>query len=86
MCNTLSKVREIPGAARARNRPNVVRFCLDKPSRREVDVPVEFVNFSIPDEFVVGYGIDYARSYRHLPYVGKVVLLDSKRRNAGWRR
>ncbi|ENP3710156.1 hypoxanthine phosphoribosyltransferase, partial [Salmonella enterica subsp. enterica serovar Anatum] len=49
---------------------------LDKPSRREVDVPVEFVGFSIPDEFVVGYGIDYAQRYRHLPYVGKVVLLD----------
>lgn len=44
--------------------------------RREVNVPVEFIGFSIPDEFVVGYGIDYAQRYRHLPYVGKVVLLD----------
>ncbi|HGA2968990.1 hypothetical protein JJP91_14210 [Enterobacter hormaechei] len=43
---------------------------------REVQVPVEFVGFSIPDEFVVGYGIDYAQRYRHLPYVGKVVILD----------
>ncbi len=42
-----------------------------------------FVGFSIPDEFVVGYGIDYAQRYRHLPYVGKVVLLLSKRRADG---
>ncbi len=49
---------------------------LDKPSRREVNVPVEFIGFSIPDEFVVGYGIDYAQRYRHLPYIGKVILLD----------
>ena len=49
---------------------------MDKPERREVQVPVEFVGFSIPDEFVVGYGIDYAQRYRHLPYVGKVVILD----------
>ena len=55
-----------------------VRTCtlLDKPSRREVNVPVEFIGFSIPDEFVVGYGIDYAQRYRHLPYIGKVILLD----------
>lgn len=51
---------------------------LDKPSRREVNVPVEFVGFAIPDEFVVGYGIDYAQRYRHLPYIGKVILLDGK--------
>ena len=58
--------------------PKSLAICtlLDKPSRREVDVPVEFIGFSIPDEFVVGYGIDYAQRYRHLPYVGKVVLLD----------
>ncbi|MBE1153530.1 hypothetical protein IH679_26890, partial [Escherichia coli] len=47
-----------------------------KSSRREVNVPVEFIGFSIPDEFVVGYGIDYAQRYRHLPYIGKVILLD----------
>ena len=58
--------------------PKSLAICtlLDKPSRREVNVPVEFIGFSIPDEFVVGYGIDYAQRYRHLPYVGKVVLLD----------
>ena len=72
--NTLSKVREILSL----RGPKSLAICtlLDKPSRREVDVPVEFIGFSIPDEFVVGYGIDYAQRYRHLPYVGKVVLLD----------
>lgn len=44
--------------------------------RREVAVDVEYVGFTIPDEFVVGYGIDYAQRYRHLPYVGKVVILE----------
>ncbi|CSH98241.1 Hypoxanthine phosphoribosyltransferase [Shigella sonnei] len=41
-----------------------------------MNVPVEFIGFSIPDEFVVGYGIDYAQRYRHLPYIGKVILRD----------
>ena len=50
---------------------------LDKPSRREVAVPVKYIGFSIPDEFVVGYGIDYAQHYRHLPYIGHVTLLES---------
>jgi hypoxanthine phosphoribosyltransferase len=45
---------------------------LDKPSRRQVEVPVDLVGFEIPDVFVVGYGIDYAERYRHLPYIGKV--------------
>jgi len=49
---------------------------LDKPSRREVNVPVDWVGFEIPDEFVVGYGIDYGQKYRNLPYVGKVVPLE----------
>ncbi|WP_418160956.1 hypoxanthine phosphoribosyltransferase [Benzoatithermus flavus] len=47
---------------------------LDKPSRREVEGgEVDFVGFTIPDVFVVGYGIDYAERYRYLPFVGKVV-------------
>lgn len=70
--NTLNKVREIL----ALRRSLAICTLLDKPERREVQVPVEYVGFSIPDEFVVGYGIDYAQRYRHLPYVGKVVLLD----------
>jgi hypoxanthine phosphoribosyltransferase len=45
---------------------------LDKPSRREVDVDVDYVGFSIPDTFIVGYGIDYAENYRSLPYLGMV--------------
>lgn len=72
--NTLSKVREIFSL----RGPKSLAICtlLDKPSRREVDVPVEYVGFAIPDKFVVGYGIDYAQRYRHLPYVGHVVMLE----------
>lgn len=72
--NTLSKVREIL----LLREPKSLALCtlLDKPSRREVDVHVDFIGFSIPDEFVVGYGVDYAQRYRHLPYIGKVTLLD----------
>ncbi|MEW5288965.1 MULTISPECIES: hypoxanthine phosphoribosyltransferase [Erwinia] len=72
--NTLSKVSEI---LRLRQ-PKSLAICtlLDKPDRREVEVAVEYVGFTIPDEFVVGYGIDYAQRYRNLPYVGKVVMLE----------
>ena len=45
---------------------------LDKPSRREVDVRADWTGFEIPDEFVVGYGIDFAQRNRNLPYIGKV--------------
>lgn len=45
---------------------------LDKPSRREVDVTTDFVGFSTADVFLVGYGIDYAEQYRHLPYIGTI--------------
>ena len=53
------------GAADAR-----VCVLLDKPSRRRVDLLPDFVGFTVGDVFVVGYGIDYAECYRHLPYVG----------------
>ena len=43
---------------------------LDKPERREVEVDVKYNGFNIPDEFVVGYGLDYDQSYRNLPFVG----------------
>ena len=43
---------------------------LDKPSRRQVDTTADYVGFVIPDEFVVGYGLDYDEQYRNLPYVG----------------
>lgn len=51
-----------------------VRLCtlLDKPERREVEVKTDYVGFQIPDEFVVGYGLDYAQKYRTLPYIGVV--------------
>jgi hypoxanthine phosphoribosyltransferase len=45
---------------------------LDKPSRREIDIKATWTGFEIPDEFVVGYGIDYAQRNRNLPYIGKV--------------
>ncbi|MFP2771035.1 hypoxanthine phosphoribosyltransferase [Oceanisphaera sp. KMM 10153] len=71
---TLSKVKEILSL---RN-PASLTICslLDKPDRREVQVPVDWIGFTIPDEFVVGYGIDYAQLYRNLPYIGKVIPLD----------
>jgi hypoxanthine phosphoribosyltransferase len=43
---------------------------LTKPERREIDVPVRYVGFEIPDRFVIGYGLDFAERYRNLPYVG----------------
>jgi hypoxanthine phosphoribosyltransferase len=45
---------------------------LEKPARREVEVTTEFIGFSIPDVFVVGYGIDHAEQHRHLPYIGAI--------------
>ena len=72
--NTLNKVREILSL----REPNSIEICtlLDKPERREVHVDVKWVGFEIPDEFVVGVGIDYAQKYRHLPFIGKVVPLE----------
>lgn len=58
-----------------RNRnPKSLKLCtlLDKPERRVVDVPVDYNGFQIPNEFVVGYGMDYAQRYRNLPYIGVI--------------
>ncbi len=54
--------------------PASLKLCtlLDKPDRRVVDVDVDYTGFSIPDEFVVGYGLDYDQKYRNLPYIGIV--------------
>ena len=54
--------------------PRSLRLCtlLDKPSRRVTDVDVTYTGFKIPDEFVVGYGLDYDQLYRNLPYIGVV--------------
>lgn len=67
---TLSYLIEI---LRRRN-PASIKLCtlLDKPERRVTDVKVDYVGFNIPDEFVVGYGLDYAQKYRNLPYIGVV--------------
>jgi len=43
---------------------------LDKPRRREIEVAIDFVGFTVGDVFVVGYGTDHAEKYRHLPYIG----------------
>lgn len=55
-------------------KPNSLRLCtlLDKPDRRVTDVKVDYTGFNIPDEFVVGYGLDYAQKYRNLPFIGVV--------------
>lgn len=54
--------------------PASIRLCalLNKPERREVDVPIHYLGFDIPDKFVVGYGLDYAQKYRNLPFIGVV--------------
>ncbi len=56
--------------------PNSLALCtlLDKPDRRVIEVPVDYTGFQIPDEFVVGYGLDYDQHYRNLPYIGVVEL------------
>jgi hypoxanthine phosphoribosyltransferase len=55
-----------------RRNPASLRICtlLNKPERRVVDVPVDYLGFNIPNEFVVGYGLDYGERYRNLPYIG----------------
>ena len=55
----------------ARN-PRSIRLCtlLDKPERRKVDIHADYVGAQVPDEFIVGYGLDYAEKYRNLPYIG----------------
>lgn len=61
----LMKILKARGAAS-------IRLCtlLSKPERRKVDVPIDYLGFEIPDAFVVGYGLDYAETYRNLPYIG----------------
>ena len=68
--HTLSKVT----LYKTTRKPNKLRTIalLDKPARREVDFKADWIGFEIPDEFVVGYGIDYAQRNRNLPFIGKV--------------
>ena len=65
---TLTYITEL---LKTRN-PTSVKICtlLNKPSRREVDVPLDYIGFDIPNEFVVGYGLDYNEIYRNLPFIG----------------
>jgi hypoxanthine phosphoribosyltransferase len=65
---TLHYLQEI---LRARNPKSLRTACLlSKPSRRKIDVKVEYIGFTIEDRFVVGYGLDYSEQYRNLPYIG----------------
>ena len=67
---TLTYLQEI---LRARSPRNLRTACLlSKPSRRKVDVQVDYVGFTIEDKFVVGYGLDYAEQYRNLPHIGVI--------------
>jgi len=69
---TLKKVYEILSL----RKPKTLKICtlLDKPERRQVKIKVDYVGFEIPDEFVVGYGIDYDQKHRNISYIGKVVV------------
>lgn len=71
---TLSYLLEI---LQKRN-PKSIRLCtlLDKPDRRVTQVNVDYTCFNIPDEFVVGYGLDYAQKYRNLPFIGIVEFVE----------
>lgn len=53
-------------------RPKALKICslLDKPSRREAEIEGDYIGFTVPNEFVVGYGLDYDQKYRNLPYIG----------------
>ncbi len=64
---TLAYLRELLSA----REPASLKICtlLNKPSRREVAVPVDYIGFDIPDEFVVGYGLDFNELYRNIPYI-----------------
>jgi len=67
---TLTYLQDI---LRARNPKSLRTACLlSKPSRRQVDVKVEYIGFTIEDRFVVGYGLDYAEQYRNLPYIALI--------------
>ena len=56
----------------ADRQPASIKICclLDKPARRLADIPIDYIGFTIPDRFVIGYGLDYDERYRNLPYIG----------------
>ena len=68
----MKKTAPLRTPTRSRSRPSYsLEICalLTKPERREIEVPVKFVGFEIPNKFVIGYGLDFAERYRNLPYV-----------------
>lgn len=65
---TLSYIKELLASRGPRSIK--IATLLDKPSRRRVDLQADYVGFSVPDEFVIGYGLDYDEKYRNLPYIG----------------
>ena len=68
---TLEKICDVLSS----RKPKSIKICtlLDKPNRRKIKINVDYVGFSIPDEFVVGYGMDFAQKHRNLPFIGKVI-------------
>ena len=58
--------------------PKTLRICtlLDKKPKREIEVPIDYIGFEIPDEFVIGYGLDYEQKYRNLPYIAIGIVDD----------
>lgn len=68
--NTLSKVLEILET----RQPNSIQLCtlVSKPSRREINLDVQFLGFEVEDKFIVGYGLDYDQKYRHIPFIGEI--------------
>jgi hypoxanthine phosphoribosyltransferase len=77
ICDTGASLRAVRDIIRQRH-PASVAICvlIDKPVRRVVDLAPEYVGFAIGDEFVVGYGLDYAEHYRHLPYIAALDATD----------
>ena len=72
-------LNHVSGMLRSRNPARLRTIALlDKPSRREVDFRADWIGFEIPDEFVVGYGIDFAQRNRNLPFIGKVRFTDDE--------
>ena len=75
--HTLHYMRDYLNARGARD----VRICalLDKPSRREVEVPVDYTGFAVEDEFIVGYGIDLSEQFRNLPFIAALKELENNK-------
>lgn len=65
---TLNRLKQILSL----RQPKSIKVCtlLDKPARRKADINADYKGFDVPDEFIVGYGLDYAEKYRNLPYIG----------------